>query len=118
MKRSIVHAAALAGLLMAWSAHAHQAPSGWEYDRDCCDNKDCAQVGDGAVTEVEGGFRVYLPPGSHPFVSGRTVDVFIPHQGPDGRLNPKIRPSGDEFRHACVAPWGHVYCIYIPPGGV
>lgn len=100
-------------LLLALPALAHQAPSGWDYDRECCHNFDCAAVRDGLIREVQGGYRVTLRAGQHPMLSGAvTVDLFIPHG------DRRIRVSGDENRHACVTSGGHVFCIYVPPGGV
>ncbi len=90
---------------------AHQAPAGWEYDRECCDSQDCAQVADANVREVAGGYQVVIAPGQHPFVSV-PVNAFIEHG------SSRIRVSGDEHKHACVSRSGYVYCIYVPPGGV
>ena len=62
---------------------SHQAPSGWEYDRDCCHNQDCAPIlkedGD-TVTTVHGTAR---------------KDTLI--------LKPE-RPSKDLGDHACLVP--------------
>lgn len=94
-------------------AMAHQAPAGWEYDPECCHNYDCAPVRDGLIREVEGGYRVTLRAGQHPMLAGQVaVNLFIPHG------DRRIRVSGDSDRHACVTRAGHVFCIYIPPGGV
>lgn len=109
--RAKIRATALALLLLAAPAAAHQAPAGWEYDRECCDMQDCAQVADATIREVAGGYEVVIAPGQHPFVSV-PVRAFVPHG------SPKIRVSGDEHKHACVARHGYVYCIYVPPGGV
>lgn len=105
-------AAVVTALLFAVPALAHQAPSGWAYDRECCHNLDCAPAPDGAIREVQGGYQVTLAPGSHPMVRDRTVTGFVPHG------DPRIRVSGDEDRHACVSGTGRILCIYIPPGGV
>lgn len=111
--RPLTTLAALAILLAAPPAHGHQAPAGWEYDRDCCHNFDCAPVPDGAIREVQGGYQVSLRAGQHPMLQGENVArVFIPHG------DRRIRVSGDSQRHACVTGGGTVFCIYIPPGGV
>lgn len=91
----------------------HDAPAGWEYDRDCCHNIDCAPVPEGAVREVRGGYQVTLRAGQHPMLAeGVAVNVFVPHG------DRRIRTSGDSDRHACVSAYGTLFCIYIPPGGV
>jgi hypothetical protein len=108
---SAVRTLAAIGALLALPAAAHQAPAGWEYDRECCDMRDCAPAPDGAVREVQGGYRVVLPVGAHK-LARVSVDAFIPHG------DPRIRVSGDSERHACVSSTGYVYCVYIPPGGV
>jgi hypothetical protein len=95
------------------AAWGHQAPSGWAYDRECCHDLDCAPVRDGLIREVPGGYRVQMRAGDHPMLRGAAqADVTIPHG------DARIRTSGDSDRHACVGPAGHVFCIYVPPGGV
>lgn len=89
-------------------AFGHTAPSGWEYDRECCDTRDCAQVPDEAVREVAGGYQITLRAGQHPMGAG---SWFIPHG--DHRL----RPSGDEHRHVCHMH-GRLFCLYVRAGGV
>jgi hypothetical protein len=105
-------AAAILFVVAALPLAAHNAPSGWEYSADCCSNMDCAPVPAEAVREVAGGYQVRLEPGQHPMLLDRSANAFIAHG--DNR----IRVSGDPDRHACVAASGHVYCIYVPPGGV
>jgi hypothetical protein len=96
----------LLGVLVV--ALAHQAPSGWSYDAACCSDSDCAMVPPGAIREASGGYAVEMVPrGSDP------VRAFIPHG------DERIRPSGDEFRHACIGPHTRqVICIYVPAGAV
>lgn len=104
-----------AALVAASSTLAHDAPSGWRYDAECCSSRDCAQALPGAVREVLGGYAITLLPGTHPMVprGSEPVREFVPHG--DWR----IRPSGDEHRHVCVLPHAQrVLCIYIPSGGV
>lgn len=101
--------------LMPLAVLAHQAPAGWAYDPECCSSHDCQQVADGAIREVAGGYSVVIRPGTHIMVppDRPAVEVFIPHG------DRRIRPSGDQHRHACVARFrDHVYCIYVPIGGV
>ncbi|NKC33483.1 hypothetical protein [Falsiroseomonas selenitidurans] len=104
----------LLALVASLPAAAHQAPSGWDYDQDCCHTRDCAPVPDGAVAEVAGGYRVRVMPGSHPMLppGAPPVDAFVPHG------DRRIRVSGDEDRHACLSRGGAVLCVYVPPGGV
>jgi len=110
MKRILPIMAILAG-----PAAAHQAPSGWDYDPECCSARDCAPARAGHVREERRdgvlGYRVVVPLGEHHY-SRVPVDAFLPLG------DPRIRVSGDEDRHVCLARSGHVYCIYIPPGGV
>lgn len=103
----------LLGVLAAGGAAAHQAPSGWLYDPECCSHHDCAQVADEAVREVQGGYAVRVEPGTHIMVpAGRpAVTSFVPHG------DTRIRPSGDQHRHVCIVG-GRVICLYMPPGGV
>lgn len=98
--------------LLSGPAAAHDAPSGWEYDRECCGGWDCAAARPGAVQEVQGGYAVSIAPGTHPMVpiGAQPVTGFVPHG------DPRIRVSGDEDRHVCIVG-GRVFCIYIAPGG-
>lgn len=102
------------GLILSLPARAHNAPSGWAYDYDCCSTYDCAQVRSGVIVEVMGGYQVVVMPGTHIMVplGSEPVRAFIPHG------DPRIRVSGDANRHACVSGVGRVLCIYVPPGGV
>lgn len=106
--------AALTLAVLAWAAmaRAHQAPSGWAYDVECCHTMDCAPVPDGAIRETHGGYVVTLRAGDHPMVSDGGLVATVPHG------DPRIRVSGDEHRHACVSTGGRLLCIYVPPGGV
>ena len=108
----------LALALLAASAHAHQAPSGWAYPQTCCGGDptgqvphgDCYPVPDATVREVRGGYVVTLRPGDHPFAH-QTITAEIPH-GDD-----RLMPSGDDRKHVCIVG-GRVRCLFIPPGGV
>jgi hypothetical protein len=109
----VLLAGAIALAAAAWVAlaHAHQAPSGWAYDPECCSDLDCAPVPESAVVEATGGYSVRLAPGQHPMV--RTpLAAFLAHG------DSRIRVSGDEHRHACVSSSGRLLCIYVQPGGV
>lgn len=112
----VVAVVAVAGALLAAGlsrARAHTAPSGWAYDTECCSTRDCAPAAPGTVNEVRGGYEIVLRPGSHPSARSVVVRDFVPHG------DPRIRPSGDEYRHVCVIPGSQrVLCLYVPPGGV
>jgi len=78
------------------AATAHHAPKGWEYDYDCCHDKDCAPVqaqhdelGDYAIDS--NGMKWYF------------------------RDAQSIRPSQDSDYHICVYA-GKLRCAYIPSG--
>lgn len=104
----------LLAALVAAPAYAHDAPTGWAYDTECCGGWDCAAMADGAVREVAGGYSVVVVPGSHPMVpasAAEPVRGFVPFG------DRRIRPSGDEHRHVCIVG-GRVYCLYVPAGGV
>ncbi|MCX8003370.1 MAG: hypothetical protein N2688_00180 [Burkholderiaceae bacterium] len=97
-------------LLLAWAASAHQAPSGWEYGRECCSNRDCAPVPAPRVTPE--GLVFHLPAGSHPAAARQPLTVVVPHR------HPGIHPSGDDRWHLCVHPELRAfYCAYRPPAG-
>ena len=112
--------AILALFLSPAPALAHDAPSGWAYDPACCQSRDCHQVQRGAIREVAGGFSVVIEPGTHPMLprGAPRFEAFIAHG------DTRIRPSGDEHRHACISPprWPDgrrfLLCIYVEPGGV
>jgi hypothetical protein len=109
MKRILPIIAILAG-----PAAAHQAPSGWEYDAECCNTRDCAPARAGQIRETRRdgvlGYAVVVPAGTHHY-SRVDVDTFI------AMGDPRIRVSGDSDRHVCLSATGHVFCLYIPPGG-
>lgn len=104
----MIRALTLALCLLASPALAHKAPSGWEYDKECCDGRDCAPRPVGFIQVVPGGFLV-VPTGK-----------FYPVG------DPKIRVSGDAEFHWCgylpnsryPGDPGIDYCLYVPPGGV
>ena len=96
----------LAGAMMAYAiligllvvtiprAPAHEAPSGWTYDGDCCGKNDCAPV---TKAEFKDGKWYY----SNQF---GTAPV-----GP----STKIRTSPDALTHVCIVSWSpDVYCLY------
>jgi hypothetical protein len=101
-------------LLLAPPAAAHQAPAGWGYDLECCNTRDCAPARAGQIREERRdgvlGYAVVVPAGTHHYARV-AVDAFVPMG------DPRIRVSGDSDRHVCLSSTGHIFCIYIPPGG-
>lgn len=101
-------------MLIGAAAFAHQAPSGWHYDTDCCNTRDCGPAPVGAVTEVRKdnvlGYAIRLRAGEHHHFPG-ALDAFVPAD------SPKVRRSGDADYHACVSVTGEVLCLYAPLGG-
>lgn len=95
-------------------ASAHDAPSGFQYDPQCCGGAatsgDCAPVPDAAIREAQGGYSVLIRPGEHPMAHA-PVSGFLAH-GDD-----RIRPSGDDRRHACISRSGRLLCVYIQSNG-
>lgn len=113
--RTLLAMSAAVFLLLGLPAQAHEAPSGWRYDEACCSGFDCAPVPDEAVREAPGGFSVVIQPGEHPMLrpGHEPMAIFVPHG------DPRIRPSGDGQKHACISMGGgYLYCLYLPPGGV
>jgi hypothetical protein len=114
----LMAASAILTLALATCALAHEAPSGWRYDGDCCSSLDCAELPPGAVTlEGSAGYRVRLAPGQHPMAPAGG-EWLVPH---DRRMTshsaaPAIRPSGDEHYHGCILG-GALRCLYVPHGG-
>lgn len=111
----LLRTAAAALLLFVAPALAHEAPSGFEYDPECCSGADCQPVPDEAVREVQGGFELILQPGEHKMLrqGHPPTRIFIAHG------DPRIRPSGDGQKHACISYGGkYAFCLYLPPGGV
>lgn len=95
-------AAAVVGLalillaLVPW-AHGHSF-----YDPECCRDRDCAPLADGAVVEDAAGFLIVA--------TGRRID----------RDSPKVRLSPDGRWHLCTLggePGGTVLCLYVPGRG-
>lgn len=102
-----------AGAMVFAQTFAHEAPSGWRYDWECCHDRDCARIEARHVREVRGGWSVAVPPGAHPLVppGSPSVTATILHSA--------TRPSGDGEFHLCLSPVDRrVLCFYVPPGGV
>ena len=95
-------AAGLAAWLfsLAYSAFAHDAPSGWSYPYSCCTNHDCRAVPQSAIAERPEGY-----------VIGTTGEV-VPYQ--DTRV--RASPDGD-FHWCSVAGKDNTrtICLFVPP---
>lgn len=84
-------------------AKAHDAPSGWTYPIECCDDRDCERIDTADVT-VSDGFYIWR----------------------DRRIafdSPSVRNSPDEYFHGCEAGhWGDeggkkiLTCFFVPLG--
>lgn len=86
-------------LLLTTSAVAHEAPSGWKYDHDCCHDRDCAPVEN--LTYLNDGTMLARTKHGEGKVTSQT----------------QRRPSGDTEYHACIMPsTNHVICFYAPGG--
>ncbi|MEZ5792667.1 MAG: hypothetical protein R3D34_18405 [Nitratireductor sp.] len=103
------HATGLAALLvtavvaMADAAMAHDAPSGFQYPPECCNDQDCAQIDPGEVTTGPG---YYIWKDHHIAFS-----------------SPRIRQSPDIHFHGCeTGHWGdtsgmrELTCFFVPQG--
>lgn len=90
-----------AALAFPGPAGAHQAPSGWTYDSECCGGSDCRPIQDDAVVRVPGGWRIVA-----------TGQVFT---------DDAVKHSPDGHFHRCSA-YGredtHTYCLYVPDLGM
>ena len=89
-------------LLLA-PAHAHQAPTGWQYGPECCSSADCYQAPATDVHETPDGYFIES--------NGETI--------PYG--DKRIKRSKDEFFHECK-PGGiptskRSFCLYVPDRG-
>ena len=82
--------------LAAGVALAHQAPSGWDYDPECCSQQDCS-----VATNIE-----YLSSGDMKITTVHGTDVYP--------ANFPRRASKDDKVHACHLN-GKKYCLYWPP---
>lgn len=91
------------GVLSATKARAHEAPTGWRFDPECCGNGDCMPVPMTTIRETPNGYQI------------KQTGEVIPYD------SPKVRPSPDGMPYRCSTggkPEGNTYCIYVPKGGV
>jgi hypothetical protein len=110
----------MVALMWANSAKAHSAPTGWEYDYDCCSNKDCSELPSEAVQITDNGYVVTVTPDMNNQIKAtRTYTIAYTATG--------LRESKDGEYHICLRPeyannageifGGGVICFYIPPQG-
>ncbi len=79
------------------SASAHEAHKGWEYDADCCSDRDCFEIEAKGIKQVPGGYEL---------ATGEFV------------AQSKVRQSKDEDYHLCRHNRvGTIFCLYIPNPG-
>ena len=95
-------AAALA--VMAPTASAHQAPSGWTYPLACCSNRDCTRIADDRVRITPDGYVVSLQPGDHDFVPEAAVTFPIPFD------DAQHAPDGEY--HICIDEQMNLLCFF------
>lgn len=85
----------LAMLVCVEMARAHS----W-YGTECCNNRDCEQLPEDAVTIEEGGYRV-----RYKAKLGMNVNVLVPFGG--------VKPSRDQYYHGCANTVSFL-CLYVP----
>lgn len=91
-------------VLFAGMAHAHDAPSGWSYDKRCCSGVDCRVVNHGGVSvhETPRGYRISTTGEVIPYSDSRIKD------SPDGEFHWCSHGGGDRTK---------TICLYAPPKG-
>lgn len=92
---------ALCIVLLATSAQAHDALTGWTYDFACCGSTDCRQIRTDAVKETKAGYII------------KATGELIPYN------DKRIKRSHDEFFHQCVSSYAPTksICLYVPDRG-
>lgn len=88
------------------TAHAHE----W-YDKECCDNRDCAQITKRTDQIINGipGWQIETKFGT----------AWLPKNFMNNKSQMKIKPSRDENWHACIlndelSSGSLIRCIYVP----
>lgn len=110
----------MAMLLGSVRAKAHKAPTGWEYDYDCCSRRDCSELPTEAVQITDAGYVVTVTPEMNNQIKApRTYTIAYTATG--------MRESKDGKYHICLRPeyannagevfGGGVICFYVPPQG-
>lgn len=92
----------LIAAVTATAAAAHDAPSGWNYGRECCSSIDCREVPASYVRETPAGYLLTK--------TGETLAY----------SDSRIKESKDDGLHWCSMGGkdeGRTLCLYIPPRG-
>jgi len=117
--RHIANAARAVPFLVASTlpAVAHEAPSGWRYDIECCSQMDCQPVPASMIRATSEGWRIEIPPGGHKmaptgFVGTLPYDSHRVRQSQDGLFHPCIAPAIGSHRPEPV-----LLCLYVPEMG-
>lgn len=94
---------ALAAIVGALPAGAHEAPAGWTYPLSCCSGVDCREVPPAFI--VEGPLAYEIVP------TGELI----------GMKDSRIKPSPDGEFHWCSvggSDKGATICLFVPPRGM
>jgi len=78
--------------------HAHDAPTGWHYDLQCCSGIDCAPIAASRVKEGPTGYT--MPNGEVVLYGDRRI-----HESKDGSYH-WCTPGGNQA--------GYTICLYVP----
>ena len=86
-------------ITMAWprAARAHDAPSGWQYGKECCADKDCHPTPCERIAAVQGGFEYRDYAGATYFFTRE-----------------KMKISLDDNCHVCISLAHSPTCVYLP----
>ena len=85
-------------LALVKASGGHEAPRGWQYDQECCSDRDCKPIPAKGIQA--------LPNGAYALPTGEVVD------------KSRIKRSQDEEYHLCRLAGGtHIFCLYVPPFG-
>lgn len=79
---------------------AHDAPAGWQYDLQCCQNRDCRPISSSWVKEGPDGYVITIDNETVPYRDAR------------------IKNSPDGMYHWCTVDGrddGRTICLYVPP---
>jgi len=78
-------------------AHAHRAPSGWQYPVSCCSGSDCYEIPASDLQEVMGAYKI--------LATGQYFGFSKVRFSPDGRYH-RCSYNGD--RRATT------FCLFVP----
>ena len=92
----------LISFMMASSALAHDAPTGWSYPANCCSNYDCREIPAEDVKEVWNGYHM----------TKSKLHEIVPYQ------SGMVKDSPDGAFHWCTqggTDAGKTICLFVPP---